>query len=212
MESKVVRVPRFDAYERVMHWMAALSFLYATLTGLAMWSPKLWFIGELLGGGFTIRATHPLVGVVFAGVMGWMFLRWAKVMRLDALDQQWLLKMDKYITHQHDALPPSGKFNAGQKMLFWSQVATALLLFVTGVVLWFPEVMPRWARLASILLHPVGAIGSIAGIIVHAYMGTAAVPDSMRAILQGWVVPEWAKFHHPRWWREIKSTVKTNGL
>jgi formate dehydrogenase subunit gamma len=205
--SEQVRVARFDAYERVMHWMSALSFLYAAFSGLAMWSPKLWWIGEVMGGGFVIRGTHPWSGVIFAAVIGWMFLRWAKSMRLDKMDRDWMMSMDKYITHQHDKLPPSGKFNAGQKMLFWSQVVTALLLFVTGVVLWFPEVMPRWARLASIALHPLGAIGSIGGIIVHIYMGTAAVPDSMRAILRGWVTPEWARFHHPRWWRDIKASV-----
>jgi formate dehydrogenase subunit gamma len=200
-----IRIPRFDAYERVMHWMAALSFVYAALTGLAIWSPKLWFLAPLLGGPVFIRGSHPWVGVAFALVIGWMFRTWAKGMALDADDKVWLTKLDKYATHGHAALPPSGRFNAGQKMLFWSQVGTTLGLFLTGVVLWFPEFMPRWARLVSILLHPAVAIGSIAGILVHIYMGTAAVPQSMRAMLRGWVVPEWARFHHPKWykaWRE----------
>jgi formate dehydrogenase subunit gamma len=205
MEKPEIRIPRFDAYERTMHWMAALSFLYAALTGLAIWSPKLWFLAPLLGGPVFIRGSHPWVAVLFALVIGVMYRKWAQGMMLDADDRLWLTKMDRYAVHDHAALPPSGRFNAGQKMLFWSQVLTTVALFVTGVVLWFPEYMPRGLRLAAILLHPAAAIGSIAGIIVHIYMGTAAVPQSMRAMLRGWVVPEWARFHHPKWykaWRE----------
>jgi formate dehydrogenase subunit gamma len=202
-----IRIPRFDAYERVMHWMAALSFLYAALTGLALWSPVLYWIAGLSGGGYVIRGTHPWVGVLFSAVIGWMFARWSKTMMLDADDRVWLTKLDKYATHKHHELPESGRFNAGQKMLFWSQVVTTLVLFASGVVLWFPEVMPRSLRLVAILLHPVAAIGSIGGIIVHIYMGTAAVPQSMRAMVRGWVVPQWAKFHHPKWYRQWRDTA-----
>ncbi len=207
MNKPEIRIPRFDAYERVMHWMAALSFLYATLTGLAIWSPKFYFLAGIFGGGFVIRGTHPWSGVLFTVVIGWMFLRWAKTMGLDTDDKVWLTRLDKYITHQHDKLPESGRFNAGQKMLFWSQVATALLLFASGIVLWFPEWMPRNLRLAAIALHPLAAIGSIGGIIVHIYMGTAAVPQSMRAMLRGWVIPEWARFHHPKWYRQWRDST-----
>jgi len=190
-----------------MHWMAALSFVYATLTGLALWTPVLYWLAAPFGGGFVIRGTHPWSGVLFSATIGWMFLRWAKTMGLDADDRAWLAKMDKYATHQHDTLPESGKFNAGQKMLFWSQVATAVLLFVSGIVLWFPESMPRSLRLASIALHPLAAIGSIAGILVHIYMGIASVPRSMRAMLQGWVTPNWARLHHPKWYREWRDST-----
>lgn len=207
MKSNEVRVARFDGYERVMHWMAALSFLYAALTGLAIWSPVLYWMAALSGGGFVIRGTHPWSGVLFTAVIGWMFTRWAKTMGLDADDRVWLTRMDKYATHQHDALPESGKFNAGQKMLFWSQVVTALLLMVSGVVLWFPEWMPRSLRLVAIAMHPLAAIGSIAGIIVHIYMGTMSVPRSMRAMLLGWVTPNWARLHHPKWYREWRGST-----
>jgi formate dehydrogenase subunit gamma len=207
MKPDEIRIPRFDAYERVMHWMAALSFLYAALTGLALWTPVLYWLASLSGGGFVIRGTHPWSGVLFSVVIGWMYRRWAKTMYLDADDRVWLTRLDKYATHQHGALPPSGRFNAGQKMLFWSQVATGLLLLVSGVVLWFPEVMPRPLRLAAIAAHPLAAIGSIGGILVHIYMGTAAVPHSMRAILRGWVTPEWARFHHPKWYKVWRDSA-----
>ena len=61
-------------------------------------------------------------------------------------------------------------------MLFWVQAVITLLLFATGVVLWLPESMPQGLRLAAILLHPVAATASIGAIIIHIYMGTAAIP------------------------------------
>ena len=43
------------------------------------------------------------------------------------------------------------------------------------------------------------------GIIVHIYMGTAAVPEAFRGMIQGWVKPGWAASHHPKWYRGISK-------
>ena len=87
-----------------------------------------------------------------------------------------------------------------------SLLAATLALFVSGFVLWFPEWMPRSLRLISIAAHPLAAIGSITSILVHVYMGTAAVPQSMRAMLRGHVVSDWARFHHPKWYKTWRAS------
>ncbi len=197
------RIPRFNFRERAVHWAAALSFLYAALTGLALWSPYLYWLAFVFGGGNATRGGHPWAGVVFAAALGFMFLGWASQMRLDADDRVWLRNMRKYMTHDESGLPEAGRFNAGQKILFWTQSAATLVLLASGVVLWFPESMPRALRLAAVLVHPAAAIASIGGIIVHIYMGTAAVPEAFRGMIQGWVRPGWAASHHPKWHREI---------
>jgi formate dehydrogenase subunit gamma len=89
--------------------------------------------------------------------------------------------------------------------MFWMQWSFGVLLLVSGVVLWFPEVMPRTLRLAAVLIHPLAAIGAIGGIILHVYMGTAAVPGALRSMVRGWVSDRWAAAHHPKWHREIHS-------
>ena len=199
------RIPRFDATERVVHWAAALAFLYVALTGLALWSHKLYWLAAVFGGGPTVRAMHPWGGVVFALMMALMFRRWAAPMRLDADDRLWLRKAHEYATHNAAGLPETGRFNGGQKMLFWLQSIAAILLLASGVVLWFPETMPRALRLAAVLIHPLAAIAAIGGIIVHIYMGTAAVPGAFRGMIQGWVRPGWAASHHPKWYRETQQ-------
>jgi formate dehydrogenase subunit gamma len=197
------RIPRFSFRERAVHWAAALSFLYAALTGLALWSPYLYWLAAVFGGGNATRAGHPWAGMIFAVALGCMFTLWARQMRLDADDRVWLRKVRQYMTHDETGLPEAGRFNAGQKMLFWTQSAATVALLASGVVLWFPETMPRTLRLAAVLVHPVAAIVSIGGIIVHIYMGTAAVPEAFRGMIQGWVRPGWAASHHPKWHREI---------
>ena len=199
------KVARFDATERAVHWMTAISFLYAALTGLSMWSYKLFWIASVFGGGPVVRGLHPWGGLVFAVLLGLMFRRWSAQMRLDASDRAWLKVAHRYAIHNETGVPESGRFNAGQKMLFWAQAAFALTLFATGAILWFPEIMPRALRLAAVLLHPLAAIGAIGGIIVHIYMGTAAVPGAFRGMMQGWVTERWAASHHAKWYREVAN-------
>jgi formate dehydrogenase subunit gamma len=199
------RIPRFDAAERTVHWLAALSFLYAALTGLSLWSHKLYWLAWVFGGGVTVRAMHPWGGVVFALALGLMFRRWAREMRLDRDDRTWLRQAHKYARHDEAGLPQAGRFNAGQKSLFWLQGLSAVLLLASGIVLWWPEIMPRGLRLAAVLIHPLAAIASIGGIIIHIYMGTAAVPEAFRGMIQGWVRPGWAKSHHPKWHAEVQG-------
>jgi len=197
------RITRFSFTERAVHWMAALSFLYAALTGLALWTPSLYWMSSIFGGGEAVRRWHPWGGVLFALALALMFRSWASSMRLDADDRRWLGKAHLYAMQDEAGLPEAGRFNAGQKMLFWTQTVAALLLFASGVVLYWPDWMPRALRLAAVLVHPSAAVVSIAGIIVHIYMGTAAVPGALRGMIRGWVSPAWARSHHPRWYREI---------
>jgi formate dehydrogenase subunit gamma len=156
-----------------------------------------------MGGGEATRWGHPAGGMVFAAVLGAMFRQWAGQMRLDAEDRLWLRRAHHYAVHREEGLPEAGRFNAGQKVLFWWQSLAAVLLFASGIVLWLPESMPRALRLAAILVHPLAAVASLGAIIVHIYMGTAAVPEAFRGMIQGWVRPGWAASHHPKWYREI---------
>ncbi len=194
---------RFNFTERAIHWLAALSFVYAALTGLALWSPRLYWLAAVFGGGDTVRGWHPWAGVIFAVVLGCMFRNWAGEMRLDVDDRRWLRRAHRYAVHDESELPESGRFIAGQKMLFWLQCVSTVLLLVSGVILWFPETMSRGLRLAAILIHPVAAVISLGAIILHVYMGTAAVPGSFKGMVRGRVTRGWAATHHAKWYRKI---------
>lgn len=197
------RIRRFSFDERAVHWLAAISFGYAALTGLSLWSTSTYWLASVFGGGEAVRWGHPWGGTVFAVVLGLMYRNWARQMHLDADDRAWLRGARSYITHEDSNLPEPGRFNAGQKVLFWTQATATILLLGSGLVLWFPASMARPLLEAAILIHPSAAVVSIGGIIVHVYMGTAAIPGAFRAMVHGWVTPGWASSHHPKWYREI---------
>ncbi len=198
-------VKRFSYYERVVHWTVAITFVYMTLTGLPLWSPRLYWLAAVMGGGETVRAWHPWGGVVFSFALGLMFINWARHMLLDKDDRRWLMRAHKYAMHETSELPDAGRFNGGQKMMFWIQILLTVLLLASGIVLWWPESMPRPWRLAAILIHPASAVLSMGGIIVHFYMATFASPGSLRGMIRGWVDKDWATAHHPKWHREISQ-------
>jgi formate dehydrogenase subunit gamma len=193
---------RYTLVERVMHWIAALIYMYVLATGLAFWSPHLYWIATVLGGGATSRFWHPVAGVAFTGTLVWMLRAWRADMRITADDRRWGKSMGRYVRNEDVGLPPIGRFNLGQKYFFWAMAGAGAVLLVSGLVLWFPELLPwsaRAARFASILLHASAALVTVGAFIIHVYMGTAVVRGGFTSIVRGEVSPAWAKAHHRHW-------------
>jgi formate dehydrogenase subunit gamma len=85
-------------------------------------------------------------------------------------------------------------------------IATAVVLPLTGIVMWFPEYVPRsihWLLPVMVFFHSVAALVSVGMIIIHVYMGTVIVPGSWRAITLGYVSRGWAMLHHALWYRKM---------
>jgi formate dehydrogenase subunit gamma len=202
MTNLVRRVQRYGLGERLMHAIAALSYVYLLLTGLAFWTPAMYWLAVVLGGGYLSRALHPWMGLVFTAVVAWMWIRWRGDMRVTAEDRKWRQAIGRYIRNEDAGLPPAGRFNYGQKMLFWLMAGGGLALLLSGLVMWFVASVPpevAWLRWVATLVHAVAALLTIAGFIVHIYMGVAVVPGGLQAIVHGDVSEEWASHHHPLW-------------
>lgn len=197
-----MEIVRYNLRERLVHWTVAASFLYLLLSGLALYSPRLYWLSYIMGGGTNIRIWHPYAGVVFFLSVTIMAVSWRRCMWLYHEDWKWIRYTWNYITHK-DGVPESARFNAGQKGLFWMQDFGGLWLLLSGIVLWFPENFHLNFRLASILTHEVFAIAAMGCIIVHIYMGLFACPGALRAMIEGRVSGLWARVHHARWYRRI---------
>jgi formate dehydrogenase subunit gamma len=200
---------RYRFAERAMHASAAVVFLYVLLSGLAFWTPGLYWLATMLGGGFLARLLHPWAGVLFFGVVAWMIVLWHDVMRTTDADRAWRRAMRHYVRNEDDQVPPAGRFNYGQKVFFWTMVWGTAALLISGLVLWFPGAFPPSAgviRQLAILIHAIGALVVIGAFIVHVYMGVFVVPGSVDAIVHGTVPPEWARHHHGAWAKEIERS------
>lgn len=198
-------IQRFTFLERVVHWVVGLSFLFLMLTGLAFSHPRLYWLTVLAGGGPTARFLHPWMGVVFALGFVAMFFLWLRDMGIDAQDREWLRAIRHYALHEKDKVPPAGKYNAGQKMFFWTMTGLGAAYVVSGVPLWMPGGVlglgPFYGGVVNAmrLVHYLATIGGGLFLIVHVYLGTVAYPGTLGAMLHGHVTKGWAKLHHARW-------------
>src|SRR5208282_5903328 len=125
-------------------------------TGLAFWSPYMFWLADLAGGGPTARFWHPWFGVFFVGSTFWMFGTWRSDMRITTPDRAWAKAMGHYIRNEDEALPPIGRFNYGQKLFFWLMFYGAILLLLSGFGLWWVDSIPwslRWLRYLSVAVH-----------------------------------------------------------
>lgn len=202
------RILRYTYTERVMHWIAGFSYMYLLLTGLAFWSPYLYWIAVVLGGGPFSRFLHPWIGLVFTAVLVWMLRDWGNDMRRSPDDASFKATMGHYIRNEDDQVAGARRFNWGQKIFFWVMLWAGIALFVSGLVLWFPERIPwsaGWLRTISVLVHAVAGLITIGAFIIHVYMGTAVVREGFSSVIRGEVSEDWARTHHPLWLAEIKG-------
>jgi formate dehydrogenase subunit gamma len=200
------RVLRYNFKERLTHWVAAISYIYLLLTGLAFWSPWLAWIVVILGGGQVSSRLHPWIGLIFVCAVLAMYSMWSKDMGTTDADRQWWKSVGNYIQNEDDKMPPAGKYNPGQKSLFWSFFWAGLVLLVTGVILWFTDYIPwnlRWLRYVAVILHPIAALVTIANFMIHIYMSVFAERGALDSMVHGDVSEHFVERYHPGWYKEI---------
>jgi formate dehydrogenase subunit gamma len=200
------RILRYTFHERLVHWLAAVSYVYLLLTGLAFWSPWLFWIAVVLGGPTVSREFHPWVGLIFVAATLLMFRMWGSQMRETPADKAWWQAMPHYIRNDDEAMPSTDRFNPGQKLLFWGFFTCGILLLLSGLVLWFTELVPwnlRFLRYLAVIIHPAAALITIGLFMIHVYMGTAAERGAFGSVIRGDVSRGWAAKHHRLWFEHI---------
>src|SRR5262249_19746546 len=167
-----VVVDRYTVGARINHWITATSLVLLALSGLALFHPSLFFLTGLFGGGSNTRAIHPWIGVVlFFGFCG-LFIRFWKLNLWERTDSVWLQKIGDVLKSHDESLPEVGKYNAGQKLVFWSMSFLIIVLITSGVVVWeqyFSEYFSVMQKRTAVLIHAVAAVAAICVWIVHVY-------------------------------------------
>ena len=202
------RILRYTLVERVNHWIGGIAYVYCLITGLAFWSPYMYWLAALVGGGPSARFWHPWFGLVFVASTILMYYHWRSDMAITQEDLAWKKAMEHYIRNEDEDLPPIWRFNYGQKLFFWLMLYGAILLVLSGLVLWFPESIPwslRWLRYLAVFVHVTAALATIGGFIIHVYMGTAMVRGGFTSIIRGEVSPAWARLHHRLWYQRTAA-------
>jgi len=202
---KPVIVDRYTAAARINHWITAISLVLLALSGLALFTPYLYFLTGLFGGGQLTRIIHPWIGVVlFLSFMG-LFFRFFRLNLWERTDSVWMGRLRDVLANEENKLPEVGKYNAGQKMVFWSMSLFILVLITSGVVIWdqyFGNYFTIEQKRIAVLIHSVTAIVAICVWIVHVY-AAIWVRGTIGAMTRGQVTGGWAWRHHRKWLRDL---------
>lgn len=197
-------VSRYTAGARVNHWLNAMALILLALSGLALFHPSLFFLTGLFGGGANTRAIHPWLGVILLLTFTGLFVRFVRFNFPERTDIEWLRQPAAVLGGDEENLPEVGKYNAGQKFVFWAMSLLIIVLFITGIGLWdqyfFQYTTIEQKRVAA-LVHSVAAVLAILVFIVHVY-AAIWVRGTVRAMTRGSVTGGWAWRHHRRWLRD----------
>jgi formate dehydrogenase subunit gamma len=203
-------IERYTPNERSNHWITAVTFVVLALSGLAMFHPSMSWLAALFGGGQWTRILHPFVGLVMFASFAILVLRFWHHNRFEPGDKEWLKQINDVLNNREDRLPKIGRYNAGQKLLFFTLIFCMSGLLLSGIVIWrayFAFYFPIEIVRAAALLHAFCAFVLIVSIVIHIYAGLW-IKGSMGAMIRGTVTFGWARKHHPRWFAEIAKKLR----
>lgn len=195
-------IRRFNLLERGNHWMTASSFIVLMLSGLNLTFGR-WFLAPALGAESFAnlsawgKLAHNFLSFPFTLGIVVMFLLWVKDNIPNGGDLAWLKAGGGFFSRSH---PPAGRFNAGQKGVFWITVLGGGVVAFTGYLLLFPFFFTDIAgqQLAH-MVHGVLAMLMIAAILAHIYIGSVGMEGAIDAMSTGEVDVNWAREHHSLW-------------
>lgn len=201
-------IERFDAFERFTHWLTATSFIVLAITGLnytfgkrllmpllgpdafATWSSWAKYAHNFTAGPF-------MIGVIL------MIALWLRGNLPDRYDIVWLKQGGGLFDKAEKTDPPAGRFNAGQKLVFWSVFVFGIALSVTGIFLLFPFSFAGINGMQLVhYVHTTLAMVMIAVILGHIYIGTLGMEGAFEPMWSGRVNLAWARHHHSVWVEE----------
>lgn len=201
----------FSVSERVIHLLAAISFIILVPTGIMI------IFGKYLGGGIVVESARHLHGfatLVFLVSVIPMFLFWLIAMLPTFDDIKWVFMLGGYLSKNIKEIP-AGKFNAGQKMWFWLSTLGGIVMISTGTMLFVQDFDYRIAtsigvsqidllRLAAII-HNVLAAAIVALFFTHVYMSLFAIKGAIHSIITGYKEEDEVRFLHSSFYKKLKK-------
>lgn len=204
-EASGQKILRFNAFERFAHWLTAVSFIVLALSGLN------YIFGK--------RIIMPIIGPdAFAALSQWAkyahnYLAWPFMLGIvfmavvwlrdnvpNRVDIAWVKAGGGFLG---DAHPSAGRFNAGQKLIFWIVMIGGLAMSVTGIIMLFPfSATDINGMQITQVIHAVIGVLFIAAILAHIYIGSLGMEGAYDAMGSGEVDLAWARRHHDLWVKE----------
>lgn len=206
-------IVRFNAFERFVHWTTASCFVVLAISGLNITFGKTLLLPIIGPDAFSTWSTlakhaHNYLSFPFTFGVVLVFLMWMAGNIPDRTDVEWLRRRGGMIGHDH---PPAGRFNAGQKAIYWIVVLGGSAVAITGYILMFPFYGTGiYSMQTAEVVHSIVAMLFIAAMLGHIYIGTIGMEGAFEAMGRGTVDINWAKEHHSLWLDEELTRRELN--
>lgn len=198
--------------DRLCHWTMVACFFLVALSGISWFFPSLNWLGYVLGPPQMARLLHPFLGITVFVLLMCMCARFVHHNLFVRTDITWFRHIVDVLMNKHGEKLQIGKYNAGQKILFWGIMSLISLLLVSGLMIWRAYFAMYFSipvvRLA-LLAHSVAGLGLILLVLGHIYMGIW-VRGSIGGMVTGYVSRAWARQHHDRWYEEEVLPAETS--
>jgi formate dehydrogenase subunit gamma len=202
------KMVRFTPFERFSHWLTAGSFVILGLTGLNITFGKLVLLPLIGPEAFSSVAQaakyiHNFLSFAFILGLALIVSLWIKDNLPRKVDVDWIKQGGGFIKSKH---APAGRFNAGEKLVFWFALGAGAAVIVSGLLLLFPFYVAGIAGMqVAQVVHALVAVVFVAVIIAHIYIGTLGMEGAFEAMGTGEVDLNWAKEHHDQWFAEKQA-------
>ena len=208
-DGKKIKV--FSIFNRIIHQMAAISFIVIIPTGFIM------VFGSFYGGGDFVRISKDLHGIftiLFAIAVIPMFFMWVKHALFTFIDLKWMMILGGYLSKEKKPVP-AGKFNAGQKMWFWLCTVGGIVMILTGAAMYFQDfkldviVQMGLSQIdflrASAIVHNILGMAVAALFFVHVYMSVFAIKGAIHSMITGYKEEEEVEILHSSYYKKLKD-------
>jgi formate dehydrogenase subunit gamma len=202
-------IERFNGTERFVHWLTASSFVVLAITGLNVAYGRYLLMPILGAEGFAswslaAKWAHNFVAFPFMIGIALMLIMWVTNNIPNRYDWEWIKQGGGIL--KRGVHPPARKFNAGQKVVFWSVIIGGAIISYTGIYLLFPFYFGGMeSQQFMVILHSIISLILIAVILGHIYIGTLGMEGAWDAMYTGQVDERWARDHHGIWVSEMKA-------
>jgi formate dehydrogenase subunit gamma len=196
------KILRFTTYDRFAHWLTAVSFVVLGLTGLNITFGKILLLPWISPEAFATlsqaaKYVHDFTSFSFVAGLILIAVIFIKDNLPERVDIDWLKQGGGFIKSKH---APAGRFNLGEKLVFWLSLAAGIAVSLSGFLLLFPFHGTNIAEMQlAHVVHAVVAVLFLALILGHIYTGTIGMEGAFEAMATGEVDLNWAKEHHDLW-------------
>jgi cytochrome b subunit of formate dehydrogenase len=227
-EKKAPSVQRFRRFEVCQHAILIASFTVLAVTGFALKFPDAFWVRWLTAIGMTetVRSMAHRVGavaIIAVSLIQMIYLigtrsGWRDIRALipTAQDIAHFVQNMKYHLRLSKKRPAFGRFDYMEKMEYLALIWGMIVMAVTGVILWFPEVFaglfPWWAFETAEVIHFYEAILATLAIVFWHWFFVLYHPENYPmklTFLHGKIPVADLKHHHPAEYAELKGTEES---